>query len=146
MAWRIRLGCSDSVSSPRTGVEAILTELGPETQNRRYAVSGHKPGKARESLLPFSLKASGAFCILLTSRISLCMPRRSRRLLWARSRKMNTSAEKAVAGRGAAGGGRRGVGGGRRFALLLGRHNASPLRGGIETPLIWGWSHYELTW
>ena len=30
IAWRIRLGCSDSISSPRTGVEAILTELGPE--------------------------------------------------------------------------------------------------------------------
>jgi hypothetical protein len=40
-AWRISLGCSDSISSPRTGVEAILTELGPETQNWRYAVSSH---------------------------------------------------------------------------------------------------------
>jgi hypothetical protein len=46
MAWRIRLGCSDSISSPRTGVEAILTELGPETQNRRYAVSSHVAGLA----------------------------------------------------------------------------------------------------
>jgi hypothetical protein len=35
------LGCSDSISSPRTGVEAILTELGPENQNWRYAVSSH---------------------------------------------------------------------------------------------------------
>ena len=41
IAWRISLGCSDSISSPRTGVEAILTELGPETQNRRYAASRH---------------------------------------------------------------------------------------------------------
>jgi hypothetical protein len=35
------LGCFDSISSPRTGVEAILTELGPENQNWRYAVSSH---------------------------------------------------------------------------------------------------------
>ena len=35
------MGCSDSISSPRTGVEAILTELGPENQNRRYVVSSH---------------------------------------------------------------------------------------------------------
>ena len=34
--------CSDSISSPRTGVEAILTELGPGNQNRRYAASSHK--------------------------------------------------------------------------------------------------------
>jgi hypothetical protein len=41
MAWRISLGYSDSISSPRTGVEAILTELGPENQNWRYAASSH---------------------------------------------------------------------------------------------------------
>jgi hypothetical protein len=41
IAWRISLGCSDSIASPRTGVEAILTELGPENQNWRYAVSSH---------------------------------------------------------------------------------------------------------
>jgi hypothetical protein len=35
------LRCSDSISSPRTGVEAILTELGPGNQNRRYAASSH---------------------------------------------------------------------------------------------------------
>jgi hypothetical protein len=34
--------CSDSISSPRTGVEAILTELGPENQNWRYASSSHR--------------------------------------------------------------------------------------------------------
>ena len=37
--------CSDSISSPRTGVEAILTELGPGKQNRRYAASSHKMNK-----------------------------------------------------------------------------------------------------
>jgi hypothetical protein len=32
----------DSISSPcRTGVEAILTELGPENQNWRYAASSY---------------------------------------------------------------------------------------------------------
>ena len=41
IAWRISLRCSDSISSPRTGVEAILTELGPGNQNRRYAASSH---------------------------------------------------------------------------------------------------------
>jgi hypothetical protein len=41
MAWGISLRCSDSISSPRTGVEAILTELGPENQNWRYAASSY---------------------------------------------------------------------------------------------------------
>ena len=38
------MGCSDSISSPRTGVEAILTESGPENQNWRYAASSHVAG------------------------------------------------------------------------------------------------------
>ena len=42
IAWRISLRCSDSISSPRTGVEAILTELGPENQNWRYERSSYR--------------------------------------------------------------------------------------------------------
>ena len=41
MAWRISLGYSDSISSPRTNRNEVLTELGPENQNRRYEVSSH---------------------------------------------------------------------------------------------------------
>jgi hypothetical protein len=46
------LGCSDSISSPRTGVEAILTELGPENQNRRYAASSHRSEKPEPGCCP----------------------------------------------------------------------------------------------
>jgi hypothetical protein len=52
------LGCSDSISSPRTGVEAILTELGPEPQNRRYAVSSHTaPGE--DGITPEMIACAG---------------------------------------------------------------------------------------
>jgi hypothetical protein len=62
MPWRICLGCFDSISSPRTGVEAILTELGPETQNWRYAASSYAvrtpnllhPATASVFVRPFS--------------------------------------------------------------------------------------------
>jgi hypothetical protein len=40
-AIQLRLGCSDLISSPRTGVQAILTKLCVAKSNRLYAVSSY---------------------------------------------------------------------------------------------------------
>jgi hypothetical protein len=41
MAWRTNQTKCTRKCSPRTNWNEVLTELGPETQNRRYAVSSH---------------------------------------------------------------------------------------------------------